>query len=177
MLKVPICYDNGGKTFDRYTLICSGLTTPKIGGWPYFRTIESGNDPRGFWQHGEISLAYVVDFFGRISFGHLVKRIKFADLPDAVKALYEWEYKCTHRPANVLGAWETSGGYAIAYNPVKTGPLVRYSVMWIPDGVSCDAPMVDTFIGKRASIKGQRVAWWALPPYIHQTFFRNDTSN
>lgn len=170
MLKVPICYDNGGESYDRYTLISSGQVFRRGWGvyWEYIASNEDPTHPLGFWQHGEMK-----EKPGKF----LGKRIKFADLPDAVKRLYQWEYKCDRRPANVLGAWEVSGGYAIAYNPVKTGPLVRYSVMWIPDGVSCDAPMVDTFIGKRASIKGQRVAWWALPPYVHSTFFSNDTSN
>lgn len=67
--KLPVaCYDNGGETIDRYTVV---YTSENIGG-VYACIGMSGNPmaPNGFGQHSECVLGK-----------HLGKRILFKDLP------------------------------------------------------------------------------------------------
>jgi len=83
------CYDNGGETFDRYTVVYTGnyrryitieleRTRPR-----YYQSIGmSANpfDPQGFGLHGESNAP-----IDRPKYSHLGKKIKFEQLPDACK--------------------------------------------------------------------------------------------
>jgi len=63
-------WDNGGKTFDRYTAIIDG---------EFLGLSNNPFSPQGFCQHaGDVPK-------GITSFKHLGKRVKFEDLNDNVK--------------------------------------------------------------------------------------------
>lgn len=48
------CYDNGGKTFNRYTVVFTGRYTHKTnGGHMYIGMSTHPFDPQGFGQHGD----------------------------------------------------------------------------------------------------------------------------
>lgn len=64
LLKQIKCYDNGGKTFDRYTVILNSRGD-------YVAMSENPFSPQGFGQHGEKCRAGA----------HLGRRISFDDLP------------------------------------------------------------------------------------------------
>lgn len=69
------CYDNQGKTFDRYTIIF----TRKISGIYYYITSsDNPTHPQGFYQHGESTL--------QLDEKHLGKKIPFSALPEKVRA-------------------------------------------------------------------------------------------
>ena len=74
------CYDNGGATFDRYTVVFTR------GKRCYLGMSENPFHPQGFGQHGEWrkgenSIDYPI-------YSHLGKKIKFVDLPkDCQKAV------------------------------------------------------------------------------------------
>ena len=71
-------YDNGGKSYDRYTIIYKEIL--KFEDKKYFQYVacnEEPTDPQGgFWQHGELEKIY------RSVLG---KKISFEALPNAVK--------------------------------------------------------------------------------------------
>lgn len=80
------CFDNEGKTIDRYTVIFTGRFAGHLKGiyfilgmsaWPFH--------PQGFGQHGELEHCHV----GK----HLGKRIKFQDLPADCQKLVLDDYK------------------------------------------------------------------------------------
>jgi hypothetical protein len=77
------CYDNGGASFDRYTVVFTGRYTHKTGGsfW-YVGMSSSPFNPQGFGQHGEHR-----NPIDRPAYGHLGKKIKFTDLPDDCQKL------------------------------------------------------------------------------------------
>jgi hypothetical protein len=79
---VLACYDNGGKTFDRYTIIYGApLWEPNMGRTvPYRSMSEDPFHPQGFGQWGEMP-AYNRDCLGR--------KVKFSDLPERVRACVE----------------------------------------------------------------------------------------
>lgn len=71
-MKVRI-YDNGGKTFDQYTVVF----TKKVNGEYMFLGMSSNPfHPQGFCQHGFSSI--IID---RPKYKHLGKKIKTEDLP------------------------------------------------------------------------------------------------
>lgn len=101
------CYDNGGKTVDRYTVCYVGRkATIKVEGsawsYPYVGMSAEPFDPQGFGQHGE-SKNYPCDL-GRStknrllwppSIGrkcHLGTRIAFKDLPINCQRLVRQDY-------------------------------------------------------------------------------------
>lgn len=72
------CYDNGGKTADRYTVVFTGRyrKTPRDE-FLYLGMNAHPFHPQGIGQHG--SSREQID---RPSYGHLGKKIKFTDLPE-----------------------------------------------------------------------------------------------
>lgn len=84
------CYDNGGKTLDRYTIVFTKV--PHYDGRVIF--FASGTDPRG--------MSYIMDVDKR-RFAMNDKRIAFRDLPDMVQKyvvqLYCDLFEITDKPA------------------------------------------------------------------------------
>jgi hypothetical protein len=82
------CYDNGGKTLDRYTVVYTGHYTQNTGGqfWDVCMN-ASPFHPQGIGQHGESS--YPID---RPTYGHLGKKIKFNQLPEDCQKLVLSDY-------------------------------------------------------------------------------------
>ena len=77
-------YDNGGRTFDRYTVILSRYRKNRHGYrvWDAFCMCDNPRNPQGYGEHAEAQR-------GR----HLGKRIKFADLPETCReVLTDLEY-------------------------------------------------------------------------------------
>jgi len=93
-------YDNGGKTFDRYTVIYSHAQSFGNKGWtPYIGMSANPFHPQGFGQHGEYRNGEFVEGMkagqwppkiGRK--GWLGKRIKFEDLPTDCQRLVMDDY-------------------------------------------------------------------------------------
>jgi len=77
--KSPVnCYDNGGSTFDRYTIVFKKLD--ERGDCVYLAASTYPFHPQGFGQHGSAR--------GRIdlpTWKHLGKRIRFSELPEDVQ--------------------------------------------------------------------------------------------
>jgi hypothetical protein len=73
-------FDNGGRSFDRYTVIYPKqkyeLPYHKGAYYPYIAMSEHPMHPQGFGQHGELQPP------GRYGFKCLGKRITFDDLPE-----------------------------------------------------------------------------------------------
>jgi hypothetical protein len=74
--KLPVkCYDNGGDSFDRYTVVFNDLKEqPNV--YEYVGMSSNPFSPSGFCQHG-------VCIVGK----HLGKRIAFSSLPDDCKVV------------------------------------------------------------------------------------------
>ena len=70
-------YDNGGETFDRFTVVYLSIPDGPNNEPMY---LGMGNDPRGFAQHGYCNPG-----------NHLGALIRFDDLPDACQRLVERE--------------------------------------------------------------------------------------
>lgn len=83
-------YDNGGKTFDRYTCVFTGVyrRTKTRGDFLYLGMSANPFHPQGFGQHG--SSPHQID---RPSYGHLGKKVKWDVLPDDVKKCILATYK------------------------------------------------------------------------------------
>ena len=86
------CYDNGGKTYDRYTTIYTKKSIIEKEHRSHYGTrfmyvgmSEDPFHPLGFGQHGEIEPKHIG--------GHLGKRIKFEQLPEDCKKLVLQDYK------------------------------------------------------------------------------------
>lgn len=75
------CYDNGGETFDRYTVVFS-----RAKGRNYLAMSANPFHPQGFGNHGE----GVID---RPSYGHLGKKIPFTALPPDCKRAVLSDYR------------------------------------------------------------------------------------
>jgi hypothetical protein len=74
-----ICYDNGGRSFDRYTTMFLHITGWRHGEFCYLAMSERPFHPQGFGQHG----------YGCVG-RHLGKRIPFSTLPpDCQKAVLQ----------------------------------------------------------------------------------------
>lgn len=91
------CYDNGGQSYDRYTVV---FTKKKHGGeFVYLGMSEYPHHPQGFGQHG-----YSETLIDKPSYSHLGKRIRFNDLPTDCKALvmqdYEYIWEITEEELN-----------------------------------------------------------------------------
>lgn len=83
------CYDNGGESFDRYTVVFTGRYTHKTnGGHWYVGMSENPFHPQGFGQHGETEFQCV----DRPTYGHLGKKISFDSLPEDCQKLVMQDY-------------------------------------------------------------------------------------
>jgi hypothetical protein len=83
------CYDNGGKTFDRYTIVYTGRYTHRTNGAHlYVGASAHPFHPQGFGQHGEAP--NVID---RPRYSHLGKRVRFGLLPENVRTLVLQDYR------------------------------------------------------------------------------------
>jgi hypothetical protein len=72
------CYDNGGATADRYTVV---FTKKRIDGvCLYIGASDHPFDPQGFGQHGESDSP-----IDRSTYSHLGKRVAFDSLPPDVQ--------------------------------------------------------------------------------------------
>jgi hypothetical protein len=92
------CYDDGGKSIDRYTVVFTGRYRRNTGGaWLYLAMNTAPFHPQGFGQHGESVGVQPID---RPRYGHLGKRIAFKDLPDDCRRLVVSDY---------CDLWETRG--------------------------------------------------------------------
>jgi hypothetical protein len=92
------CYDNGGATFDQFTVVFTGRYRRKTNGaFVYVGMSAKPYDPQGFGQHGDSPRPIDVnkDGFapavGRTN--HLGKRITFGDLPPACRILVLSDYR------------------------------------------------------------------------------------
>jgi hypothetical protein len=83
------CYDNGGKTTDRYTVVYTRIygKIAGVGCW-YIGMSADPTSPQGFGQHGES-----VRPIDRPKYSHLGKKIKFSDLPADCQAVVLSDYK------------------------------------------------------------------------------------
>lgn len=71
------CYDNGGKTFDRYTVVFTGRYRKQTGGEQFYRGMsEHPCHPQGFGLCA--TSRHNIDL---PAYSHLGKKVKFADLP------------------------------------------------------------------------------------------------
>ena len=80
------CFDNGGETFDRYTVWFTGRYRHKtLGSTVYVGMSEWPFHPQGFGQHGEINAGLPVRYSGG-------RRIRFIDLPPDCQRLVLRDY-------------------------------------------------------------------------------------
>lgn len=77
------CYDNGGKTFDRYTVISTKRRIEPHGPFAYVGMSDNPYHPHGFGHHGEIDRPTLTGD----------KRITFADLPRDCQTLVLSDYR------------------------------------------------------------------------------------
>lgn len=86
------CYDDGGETVDRYTVVFTGRYRHKTGGvfWHLGMNAEPYH-PQGFGQHGERDRQIDVNKWGFAPpigrKNHLGKRVSFFELPDDCRKL------------------------------------------------------------------------------------------
>ena len=98
------CYDNGGKTADRYTVCFTGRKAASHSPgarsqWPYLAMDGRPFHPQGFGQHG-FSYDRPCDVrggaWGGVPIGrrcHLGKRITFNQLPPDCRKMVKRDYK------------------------------------------------------------------------------------
>jgi len=79
------CYDNDGKTADRYTVVFTRKRT--CGQFMFLGMSEWPTHPQGFGQHD-----YSDDQIDRPKYGHLGRKIKFSDLPKECRDLVMQDY-------------------------------------------------------------------------------------
>ena len=81
-------YDNGGRSFDRYTVVFTGNYKDRNGYCDYLGMSENPYHPQGFGQHGGSDT--IIDY---PSYKHLGKKITFDKLPkDCQRAVID-DYK------------------------------------------------------------------------------------
>ncbi|OAM91768.1 hypothetical protein OH491_24905 [Termitidicoccus mucosus] len=90
------CYDNGGKTFDRYTVIYTGRY-PKTGGEFFYRGMSKHPfHPQGFGQSGSLPSPGDTNRWGYAPQigrkNHLGTRIPFSDLPPDCQMAVRMDY-------------------------------------------------------------------------------------
>ena len=81
------CYDNGGKTVDRYTVVFTGRNA----GGMYLGMSATPTHPQGFAQHGEAR-----NKWDRIDYpksAHLGKRVSWLMLPPECRAVAWGDYE------------------------------------------------------------------------------------
>jgi hypothetical protein len=90
------CYDNGGRSFDRYTVVFTGRYTHKTGGaFLYLGMSENPFHPQGFGQHGESQQR--IDY---PKYSHIGKPIPFNALPEKCRELVLADYADIWDPEN-----------------------------------------------------------------------------
>lgn len=82
------CYDNGGETWDRYTVVYTGNFRGRDRRCWGCGMSEHPCSPQGFGQH--FDYAQAID---RPKYAHLGKRIKFQDLPPDCQRLVLSDYR------------------------------------------------------------------------------------
>jgi len=75
------CYDNGGKTCDRYTIVFTGRYKSRSE-CLYIGASSAPFHPQGFGQHGSAPSA-----IDSPRYSHLGRKVKFATLPKDVQTL------------------------------------------------------------------------------------------
>jgi hypothetical protein len=80
-------YDNGGETFDQYTVVFTGNYKGR-NGCEYIGMSTNPFHPQGFGQHGHSWT--VIDY---PKYSHLGKKIKFQDLPERCQDCVIQDYK------------------------------------------------------------------------------------
>ena len=92
------CYDDGGESIDRYTVVFTGNYAGRNRECSYLAMNAAPFHPQGFGQHG--SSPDVIDSvngsWGGVSIGrkcHLGTRIPFADLPEDCRTLTLRDYR------------------------------------------------------------------------------------
>lgn len=79
------CYDNGGKSVDRYTVV---FTRSYGNGCSYLGMSEQPFSPQGFGQHG-----WSDQSIDRPRYGHLGRKIAFTDLPEDCQRCVLQDYR------------------------------------------------------------------------------------
>ena len=88
------CYDNGGESFDRYTVVFTR------GKYCYLGMSAHPSHPQGFGQHGEWPQGSpAIDRLG--GYSHLGRKINFSELPEDCQKLVKDTYATL---------WGTPGG-------------------------------------------------------------------
>ncbi len=82
------CYDNGGKSADRYTIVFTRLNSRGYKGCLYFGCNREPMHPQGIGMHGEAPTA-----IDRPAYAHLGKRVQFFDLPEEVRKCVRNSYR------------------------------------------------------------------------------------
>jgi hypothetical protein len=79
------CYDNNGRSLDRYTVVYTGRYTHKTNGSFWYISM-SANPFQGIGQHGESNFMPI----DKPKYAHLGKKISFQELPeDCQKAVIQ----------------------------------------------------------------------------------------
>jgi hypothetical protein len=82
------CYDNGGESFDRYTVVFTGRYRHKTrGSCLYVGASNHPFHPQGFGQHGESPTA--IDY---PRYSHLGRKVRFDALPADVQRFVAFTY-------------------------------------------------------------------------------------
>ncbi len=82
------CYDNGGKTADRYTIVFTRLNSLGYKECMYLSANSEPFHPQGIGMHGSAPTA-----IDRPAYSHLGKRIQFDNLPEMVRKLVLMDYR------------------------------------------------------------------------------------
>lgn len=124
------CYDNGGESIDRYTVVFIGRYRHKFGGeGMYLAMNESPFHPQGFGQHGFFKdESPDVNKWGFAPMVHkkcgLGTRIRFSDLPKDCQTLVLQDYKQMWDLNNVVIEWDYDEfGYEIQI--IKEGQIIE----------------------------------------------------
>ena len=82
------CYDNGGETADRYTIVFTGNFKGRNRRCHFVGCSERPFHPQGIGLHGDHDS--VIDY---PSYSHLGKKVKFETLPEDVRTLVMSDYR------------------------------------------------------------------------------------
>ena len=87
------CYDNGGKTVDRFTVVFTGNYRRSTGGrlptvCHYVTANSAPFNPQGFYQHGENTSP--IDY---PTHSHLGRKVSFTDLPNDLQRAVIEDYR------------------------------------------------------------------------------------
>lgn len=82
------CYDNGGTTVDRFTIVFTGNYRRRIGAFCYVAANSAPFNPLGFYQHGENPCP--IDY---PTHSHLGRKVDFADLPGDLQSSITVDYR------------------------------------------------------------------------------------